>query len=469
MSVVERLALDRHLAIVLEPSKMSARLRFTKAEEDFACTEESLRHFLHDQNVRHGLLDEAIRSFVASPENYFFDEIEIARGTSPIDGVDGTIEFMFDKEEEARPMEREDGRVDYKELIRLKNVGKGQLLARRHPTRPGTPGTAVTGEEVPFKPGKEARFKVGKNVVTDEKQTSMYATIEGMVSQTDNGKINVFTVYEVHGDVDYSSGNIDFVGTVVIRGSVLPGFRVKAAGDIRVQGGVEGAELFADGSIEITGGVIGYHKGIVKAGMNIKSSFIQDGNVEAGEDIIVSQSIMHSEIRAGKNVVCSGSKGLIVGGHIQAGETVTARTVGNTMATATAIEVGVLPNLRNELADLHKRLRETAENMQKTTQALGLLDQMAHAGTLNADKLALRAKLNVTKRQQEQERAYAKERIFEIEHILEDTGRARVVVNDTIYGGAKVVIGRYTKFVKETTHRVSFQYLEGDIVMSVNH
>lgn len=466
--MVEHLALDRHLAVVFEASKMSARLRFVKAEESFACTEESLKQFLHDQHVRFGLLNESIAAFAASPQNYFFEEVEIARGIGPVDGADGYIEFLFEQEDEARPMEREDGRVDYKELVRLKNVGKGQLLARKYAPRPGTPGTTVTGEEAPFKPGKDVRFKIGKNVVTDENHTSMYAAIEGMVSRTDNGKINVFTVHEVHGDVDYSSGNVDFVGTVVIRGSVLPGFRVKAAGDIRVQGGVEGAELFAEGSIEIAGGIIGYHKGVVKAGMNVKSSFIQDGNVEAGDTVSVSQSILHSEVRAGKNVVCSGTKGLIVGGHIQAGECVTARTIGNTMATATAIEVGVLPDLRNELADLHKRLREAAENMQKTTQALGMLEQMANAGTLSADKMALRVKLSVTKRQQEQDRAYIKERIFEIENTLGDAGRARVVVNDTIHGGAKIVIGRYTKFLKETASRVSFQYQEGDIVMTAN-
>ncbi|NGZ75479.1 DUF342 domain-containing protein [Saccharibacillus alkalitolerans] len=466
--MVEHLALDRHLVVAIEASKMSARLRFAKPEEGFACTEESLRQFLHDQNVRFGLLDEQIRRFAASPESYFFEEVEIARGTPAVDGRNGRIEMLFDQNGEAKPAEKENGQVDYKELIRLSNVNKGQLLARRYPAEAGTPGTAVTGEEVPFKPGKEARFKVGKNVVVDENHTSMYATIDGMVSSTDNGKINVFTVYEVHGDVDYSTGNVDFVGTVVIRGSVLPGFRVKAAGDIRVRGGVEGAELFADGSIEISGGIIGYHKGIVKAGVNVTSSFIQDGNVEAGENVMVSQSILHSEVRAGKSVICSGTKGLIVGGHIQAGEGVTARTIGNSMATATAIEVGVLPNLRNELADLHKRLRETADNMQKTTQALGLLDQMALAGTLSPDKLALRAKLSVTKRQQEQDRAHTKERIFEIEQVLEDTGRAKVVVNDAIYGGAKIVIGRYTKFLKETTYKVSFQYANGDIVMSVN-
>ena len=71
----------------------------------------------------------------------------------------------------------------------------------------------------------------------------MYAAIDGLVTKTEKEKLNVFPVYEVNGDVDYNIGNIDFVGTVVIRGNILTGFRVKASGDIRVTGGIEGAEV----------------------------------------------------------------------------------------------------------------------------------------------------------------------------------------------------------------------------------
>lgn len=55
--------------------------------------------------------------------------------------------------------------------------------------------------------------------------------------------------------------------------------------------------------------------------------------------------------------------------------------------------------------------------------------------------------------------------MLEIEKMLEDTGKARVNVVKTIYGGAKIVIGRYTRFVKDPTQRVSFYYHEGDITM----
>ena len=79
---------------------------------------------------------------------------------------------------------------------------------------------------------------------------------------------------------------------------------------------------------------------------------------------------MHSTVRAGKSVNCVGSKGLIVGGTIQAGERVTARTIGNSMSTATVIEVGVLPELRNEMIQLRNQLKSLMENMEKSSKAL---------------------------------------------------------------------------------------------------
>jgi uncharacterized protein (DUF342 family) len=286
-----------------------------------------------------------------------------------------------------------------------------------------------------------------------------------MIVRTDRDKVNVFPIYEINGDVDYAIGHIDFIGTVVVRGSVLPGFKIRAAGDIRVLGGVEAAELEADGSIEITAGIVGQNKARVKAGKNVKSSFIQDATVEASEDITVTQSIMHSTIRAGRAVNCNGSKGLIVGGTIQAGERVIARTIGNSMATVTVVEVGVLPELRNELIHLRGQLKVHTENADKSDKALSLLDQLAAAGRLSPDKVAMRLKLTYTKKQVFDELNAIRERILEIEKSLEDSEKAKVQVISTIYGGAKVVIGRYTKFIKDPVSRLTFQLIDGDISM----
>lgn len=460
--------LSQYISITFSEDKGIAYLQFSKKDENFSCTFEDLESFLHSHNIRYGIQRDIVQRISSNPEEYFFSRVPIAIGEPAVNGTDGKIVLTVDLEEDRKPLEKADGKVDYKDLVRLHNVLKGQIIAKIIPPEPGKSGTMVTGEELPFRPGKEAHFKVGKNVLVDQEETAMYAAIDGLVTLTDKGKINVFPVYEVNGDVDYSTGNIDFVGTVVIRGNVLTGFTVKSAGDIRVVGGVEGAELISGGSIEITGGIIGYNKGLVSAGKNVKVSFIQDGNVVAGEDVIVTQSVMHSNIRAGRDVLCNGAKGLIVGGIVQAGERVVARTIGNTMSTATAIEVGVVPELRNEINELRQELRHLLENEDKTNKALYLLNQLANNGQLSPDKVALRVKLNATKQSHMREEKKIKERVLEIERMLEDTGRARVEVIKTIYGGSKIVIGRYTRFVKDPTERVTFIYSEGDITMTPN-
>lgn len=458
--------LESMIGLNISPDKLSAVLYFRKAEDAFSCTADELVQFLRSNGVVFGIRHDVLDGIARNPKSYFYSQTVVAAGQPPIDGKDGSIKLVYDLDEEARrPIEHDDGTVDFKELLQLKNVKKGQLIAERIPPEDGVPGKAVTGETLPAKSGKDARLVAGKNVVLNHERTALYAAIDGMVAKTERDKINVFPVYEVNGDVDYRTGNIDFVGTVVIRGNVLTGFRVKAGGDIRIVGGVEGAEIEAEGSIEITGGIMAGNKGSVKAGKDLKCSFIQDGNVFASGNVLVSQSIMHSNVRAGQSIQCTGAKGLIVGGLVQAGEKVTARTIGNTMSTATAIEVGVAPELRVELNELRAQLRQLSDNLDKTNKALALLDQMAAAGQLSGDKLAMRMKLTVTKRQTSEETEVVKERILEIEKMLEDTERARVEVINTVYGGTKIVIGRYTRFIKEACSRVYFQYSDGDINM----
>ncbi|SFD68810.1 hypothetical protein SAMN05216378_1004 [Paenibacillus catalpae] len=457
--------LETYLRIQISADKLSAFLTFNRITEDFDCTPGQLERFVRSKGVVYGIRTSVLSEICSNTLAYCKEQTIIAVGHPATPGKDGSIRYAYELQDKSqRPAELEDGKVDFKEVSRLKNVKRGQLIAERIEAMFGSSGMMVTGDEIPAKQGKQARFKVGKNVVVNETQTAMYALIDGLVTITDKEKVNVFPVYEVNGDVDYRVGNIDFVGTVVIRGNVLSGFRVKASGDIRVIGGVEGAEMESEGSIEITGGIMAGNKGYIKAQKNVKSSFIQDSNVIAGEDVLVSQSIMHSNVRAGRNVVCQGAKGLIVGGSIQAVEQVSARVIGNTMSTATAIEVGVRPESRSELQELRLKLRQHMDAIDKTSKALAILDQQAAMDQLNDQKMAMRIKLGATRRQTTAEIDQIRERILEIEKTLEDTDKAKVDVSHTVYGGIKIVIGRYTRFIKDPVQRVSFRYSEGDIV-----
>ncbi|MFS0727867.1 DUF342 domain-containing protein [Paenibacillus sp. 1P07SE] len=459
-------SLESFMAVEVSQDKLSAFLHIHRLDDGFVCTFQELEQWLKSHHIVHGIDVTMIAQIAKSPADFQGRKCLVAAGEPPRDGEDGLIQFTYDMEHQhAKPKEQEDGKVDFREVNQLRNVNRGQLIARKTPATAASPGKAVTGEMLFGRDGKAARFKIGKNVVLGPDEMSLYAAIEGMVTRTERDKINVFPVYEVNGDVDYKIGNIDFVGTVVIRGNVLSGFRVRASGDIRVIGGVEGADLESEGSIEITGGILAGNKGSVRAGRNVKMAFVQDGNVIAGEDVLVSQSIMHSQIRAGRHIICSGAKALLVGGLAQAGERVSARTIGNTMSTATVIEVGVRPELRQQLTELRQQLRICSVNLDKSDKALVMLDQLAALGKLSPEKLAMRIKLTATKRQTLEEQNELKEQVLELEKTLEETDKARVDAINIVYGGTKIVIGHYTRFVKDPSQRVTFRYADGDIVM----
>ncbi|MCR8642165.1 FapA family protein [Paenibacillus sp. N1-5-1-14] len=460
----QNLSLDFYVQISMSEDKLTAYLQFSNVPDTFHVTVDQLQECLRSNQVTHGIDMNQLGVIASDPKPFLYAKTIVARGSKSIDGRNGSIKLLHDLgNSNKKPQELEDGTVDYKELITISNVRSGQIIGQRYLPTEGTPGRSVTGEIIKSKAGKNVRFKLGKNVVLDNEEMTLYASISGMVTRSDRDRINVFPVYEVNGDVDYNVGNIDFIGTVVIRGNVLPGFKIKASGDIRITGSVEAAELDAEGSIDISGGVLGQSKARVKALGNVKSSFIQDAYIEAGGNITASQSIMHSTILAGNSVLCSGAKGLIVGGTIQAGEIVTCRTMGNMMSTTTVVEVGVLPEQRNELVRLKAQLKVAMDNLDKTNKALAMLDQMAMVGQLSADKMALRIKLSNTKKQVFTEQHEMKDRILELEKVLEDSENAKVHVIGNIYGGVKIVIGRYIKYLKDPIARVTFTLSDGDI------
>lgn len=460
------------LEVNISPDKLEAGIILRVDEkdlDDIVVMESDVHEALRNQKVKVGVLDGVVREFCALPAKFANVMVTIACGVQPVPGTDGSIEYPYmDSVKEGNgPKELEDGRVDFYNLSSIPNVAKGQLLVRKIPASPGKPGTAVTGEPIAPKAGKEATIKPGKNVVQNQERTMIYAAIDGQVSFTDKDKVNVFPVFEVNGDVDFSVGNIDFVGTVVIRGNVLNGFRIKASGDIRVLGSVEGADLETEGSIEIKSGIVAQDKGSIVAGQNVRTSFIQNANVTAGNQVLVSQSIMFSTVRAGKQIICNGSKGIIIGGVLQAGEKIAARVFGNTSATPTVLEVGVKPELRQELSTIQKELHNVYDNLRKTDQGLGVLNQILQVtGDLPSDKRMMQIKLTNTRLVLEKEGKTLESRKKDVEAELKGEGPAAVEVYYSMYPGIKMTFGKLVHFIKHEYARTRFLVIEGEISTS---
>lgn len=464
---MERRSLKDIVEVHISKDKMLAEIVLKEEGDSAGISVEVLKKVLGEHGVRYGILDYNLEKIAANPQSYVKALVEVARGIPPIDGEDGSIEYLLSYVEKRKPvaMEESDGSVDFHNIKNVENIVKGQLLARKYPSTEGTDGVDVSGNKVPARKGKDAPWKLGKNVVLDNDKEAAYAAIDGQFCITEKEKINVFPIFEVNGDVDFGIGNIDFVGTVVVRGNILAGFKVKASGDLRVYGGIEGAEVDVNGSVEVTSGIAAQNKGFVRAGVDVKASFIQNAQVLAGQDVKVSQSIMHSKVSAGRELLCHEKKGLIVGGTVQAGEKVLARIIGNMMYTPTSVEVGAKPELREELAAIENRLKEVQENAAKTKQAIKLFEQMSVAQReLPSEKKLMLIKLSntqLTLQQELQELGQKKEQII---HELEECKSARIEVLTQIFTGTKLVIGNYVRYIKDNYTRTYFVLEEGDII-----
>ncbi|HJT23367.1 MAG TPA: FapA family protein, partial [bacterium] len=310
-----------------------------QSENDHFATIDDVRNALKRRNVVYGVDEARMAELSAklaqleSTKNINEPiEMEIAFGTGMTNGEDARIEYLYKKTEEEAPApvaEDEEGRVDYKAAHKIDNVTKGTLLARKIPPTKGMAGMTVTGKTLAAVDGKDIDVSMGKGVVVSpDNKDEWLADADGQVIIKEN-KISVLALYEVPGDVNLSTGNIDFVGTVIVRGDVKDGFKVYAGEDLVVNGVVEGAELKCGGKLSIAGGVSGNDKAKIVCAGDANIKYIRNAIVEVGGSLTSGQAIMHCKVTVGKKVSVAGQKGVIVGGQVIAGEQVHAASMGS--------------------------------------------------------------------------------------------------------------------------------------------
>lgn len=295
--------------------------------------------------------------------------------------------------------------------------------------------------------GKRANIPRGRNVVLGDDGNELFATIDGQLMYVD-GKINVFPSYEVMANVDNSTGNIKFIGNVIIRGNVLAGFEIEAGGNIEVNGVAEAAVLKAGGDIILKRGMHGNGKGILVAGNDIVSKYIESANVEARRDIKC-EAIMHCDIKCGNKLELGGKKGLLVGGTVRVGKLVELKYLGSQMSTATVLEVGIDPNMRERLKFLKNEVPITEENLIKAIQAITLLNRLKQSGDLSLEKREILAKSTRTKFVLESKLKEYKNEIVQIEEMLQQGANGRIRVLGSVFPGVRVAIGNSMMYIKE--------------------
>jgi hypothetical protein len=170
------------------------------------------------------------------------------------------------------------------------------------------------------------------------------------------GVLSVEEQLDIKGDLDFKVGNIDFWGAVVIHGSVLDDFHVKATKSVVVEGSVGMATLEAGADLTIKGGVNGARKAKLTCGGTLRSRFLHGARADAGGDISIEVECIDSVLHAGGDIRVV--RGGIIGGEARAKGNVEAAVLGSELCVPTILAAGHTgsgahdPHAAAHLADL---------------------------------------------------------------------------------------------------------------------
>jgi uncharacterized protein (DUF342 family) len=411
------------------------------------------------ENIVYGIDSEAINEAVNKQQ---LKPTLIAKGRAPVNGTDAEINYFFETGVFRKAFtEDEFGRIDYRQVQNLQNVTVGQKIAEKIPATPGEPGCNVKGEEVKALPGKDKQVKLGKNVAWTEDNLAIVSAINGEPTLVNN-KISVHEVHEIKGDVNFQSGNVNFLGSVIIRGNVESGFKIEAEGDVTIFGNVDSADIKAGGNLFIKGGISGMDKSEINCSGDFSAKYIEHASVNCEGNITVREAIMHCQVNADQKVVCEGGKGLIVGGLIRSGEEISAKSIGSRLGTLTELEVGVKPKLKLKSQELEEQLKQNRDSLDKAEKAISLLSKMPNLPDdrkvmlQNLIKTSYALKAQIT--EAETERQELMEEIF-----VKSKEKGRIKVREIIYPGVRVTMGKTTIMVQDEIKYAVLVYNEGEI------
>ncbi len=305
----------------------------------------------------------------------------IASGRTEVNGTDAEFEETFFFEDTNCPTIDPGDVAHYYRTKRYITVEIGDVVMIRHPATDGTDGLTLTGKVKKAKKGKNKNFKKQPGTkVSESNENHLVADIHGHpILQTQGVKIDPTLALR---EASLKTGNINYDGSVVINGDVLPQVSVVATGDIFIKGTVDNAHIEAGNNIVIGGGVVSESlptkdeppkiTTTITAGGEVHAKFLNCTELRAGGNIKVQSYIMHSDVVTEKALLLgeAGGKGCLIGGSTLVAVALTANEVGSAAYPATAISCGDANTARQTLRATSKLLQRRHTERQQLEEIL---------------------------------------------------------------------------------------------------
>ena len=241
-------------------------------------------------------------------------------------------------------------------------------MARIAYAKEGVPGRNVFGEVVEVDSPERLAIELGEGISSADSK-KFYAIRDG-IPEISEKNISLKPRFVHEGDIDFKSGNVRYVGDVVIAGSVLPGSVLEIVGDVNITGGIFGASVYIKGNLVVDEGIRSLVYGRISG--KLTSKFLENSRIFCTEDVLVRENIINCEIYAKTIHVTGGARRLIVGGNIMCEKEILCGNLGLTGGATTRIRMGNdlinsfrMTQLENRQGKAKKLLEQETANLRE--------------------------------------------------------------------------------------------------------
>ena len=355
---------NMHAYIIIEPEKQGGE----------PLSVEMINSFLASNGIVFGIDTSVVQSIVQ--KQTYSHPVMVASGSLPVDEKSAEPEYLF-LTDRGRPFKKLDNdRIDLKELNFIQNKKKEELLGRLLPPVEPRDGTDVFGNSIPAARGvADPVFSAGDGAILSDDGKLIHADTDGN-ARLDRGRVIVEPMISVE-NVDYSNGNMDFDGSVDIRGRVADGFSVKAKGDIQIGKSVSRVNITGGGDIVLKAGITGNDEGFIICGGDLYARYIENANILCNGNVYVEEAIMHSSIKAGGEIILKGKRAEIFGGRIFAAGSIKCKKLGSVNEPFTEVFLGIdldsftaMEELQRTVSEHNRRVDELDTQIRQIKNAL---------------------------------------------------------------------------------------------------
>ena len=272
-----------------------------------------------------------------NPQDPALRILRVAKGTPVVPSQDGRIELLI--QESAKVSVDSNGRADFRNIEKFKQIQKDTVLARRIPSAAGKQGTNVYGKTVKPQEAREPKLACGSNVEFLEEKNEYRSTQKGIFIRKGD-EISINPVLYIPGNAGIESGNLVYDGNVHIKGNIERGALVSSLEELHVEGFVESVLLRVGRSLHVRKGINAQGKNPIHVEGDLHSTYLDNTNIVIIGNAVVERSINASTIMAHGNIEMNGERSVIVGGTLHIFGSVTAGSIGNSSGTPTKIIIG---------------------------------------------------------------------------------------------------------------------------------